>query len=101
VKLAAANPKWLGTVSGREGVGVSFDCPCARCHNRDDRQRINVYIDPPFDGGAPISPAWERSGDTFDSLTLKPSIILRIGDGKGGMVEHWHGFVTAGELRSC
>jgi hypothetical protein len=34
---------------------------------------------------------WRRTGDTFDTLTLTPS-ILRIG-GCG-----WHGFVTNGEV---
>lgn len=34
---------------------------------------------------------WERTGDTFDTLTLKPS-IQRV----GGCA--WHGFITNGEV---
>jgi hypothetical protein len=34
---------------------------------------------------------WNRTGDTFETMTLTPSI-----DGSG--VGHWHGFITNGEV---
>jgi hypothetical protein len=35
---------------------------------------------------------WQRAGDTFDTLTLSPSIDAS----KHG---HWHGFIQGGEIR--
>lgn len=35
---------------------------------------------------------WEREGDTFETLTLKPSV-----DASGW--GHWHGWITNGEVK--
>lgn len=74
----------------REGVGVCFDCPCG---NVDQGHQCFVPFANPLDGGPPIDPprGWQREGDTFDTLTLSPS-ILRVG-GCG-----WHGFIRNGEV---
>ena len=72
------------------GVGVLFNCPCGN-HEEDHR----CYV--PF--ANPIGPGpgrdgdrgWKRTGETFETLTLTPS-ILRLG-GCG-----WHGFITNGEV---
>lgn len=106
--LTELNPKWvdyggeriyrrdekgeLHPVPRRVGVGLVMDCPCGQCGSR-------CYVDfaNPLDGGSPIQPndhVWERTGETFDTLTLRPS-ILRARD-KGGC--GWHGFVTNGEV---
>jgi hypothetical protein len=103
VRLVDLKPRWVGAggdgissadgqpVPRRDGVGVSFDCPCG-C----DR-RCFVAFTNPLDGGSPhISPGqptWERTGDTFETLTLSPS-LLRL-DGCG-----WHGFVEKGGVRT-
>lgn len=103
MKLVDLNPVFLDAggegimtadrkpVERRVGVGIDFDCPCGECG-------IRCYIpfENPLDGSeAPSSgPKWERTGDTFETLTLKPS-ILRTRD-KGGC--GWHGFVTNGEV---
>jgi len=101
MKLTELNPRWVGAggegisdkdgnpVSKREGVGISFDCPCG-CS-----PRVFVSFSNPLDGGEKLRDriTWERTGDTFDNLTLSPS-ILRLG-GCG-----WHGFVTNGEVIS-
>ncbi len=74
-------------VPARPGVGLTFDCPCG-CNERCYTPFAN-----PFDGGPPVEPnrpCWHRTGETFDTMTLTPS-ILRVG-GCG-----WHGFITNGE----
>jgi len=78
----------------RHGIGISFDCPCG-C---DDR--AFVAFKQPLDGGPPIDGdrhTWDRTGDTFEALQLRPS-IQRIG-GCG-----WHGFVglnAPGDVSTC
>ena len=104
MKLIDLDPRWVNAggpgvtkdgkpVPIRIGVGISFDCPCG-CE-------IRVYVDfsNPIDGLGPASRqaeshSWNRTGNTFETLTLTPS-ILRSRD-KGGC--GWHGFVTAGEV---
>lgn len=101
MKLVDLHPEWIGhggegvtdlngkPVPYQAGVGVMFDCPCGgtKCG------RVFVYIDPPLEGPAIHygQTFWQRTGDTFENLTLKPS-ILRLG------VCGWHGFVTNGEV---
>jgi hypothetical protein len=41
-------------------------------------------------------PRWQRTGDTFETLTLTPS-VFRV-KGKGGC--GWYGFITNGEVRT-
>lgn len=94
--LSDLAPAFL-TVGGRL-VGVSFKCPaCA-----DEHCRTWVYVDPPFDAGPVCTPAWQRTGDTFDTLSLSPSILTRQHhegrDAPGAISEHWHGFVTNGQV---
>ena len=63
----------------------------------DDGRR--VYLDRtafyPSSGGQPFdtggAPRWNRTGESFESLTLAPSI--RRLDNCG-----WHGFITNGEV---
>ena len=103
MKLTDLRPKWI-TARGRDGVGVSFDCPCSACARSadKDRQTIAVFFDRPLDGGPALADlkTWQREGDTFEALTLRPSIRFMTRGPDTGLVEHWHGFVTAGELRT-
>ena len=92
IRLTDMEPAWLTTGDGRHGMGVTFNCP--HC---DGNQSIGVFFANPIDGGPPAppdvdpSPRWQRTGDTFDTLTITPSIdVSRSG--------HWHGFVTNGNL---
>lgn len=105
MRLVDLNPSWVGAggegisdargnpVPERHGVGVSFDCPCGcgtRCY---------IPFKNPIDGKPPHDtrstlPTWQRTGDTFEALTLTPS-IQRI----GGC--NWHGFVTNGEIQGA
>lgn len=91
-KLADLDACFLGTHGSdpRTGIGVQFECPCG-CDSP-----IYVAFDRPLDGGPPLpgERCWTRTGDTIETLTLRPS-ILRIG-GCG-----WHGWVTDGEAVTC
>jgi hypothetical protein len=82
----------------REGVGVIFDCPCGA---DGEHHRCYVPFANPLDGGPPNDPkgwnssgGWQREGDTFDTLTLRPSIRRNPAHGGCG----WHGFITKGEV---
>lgn len=91
MKLIDLDPHWLVTESGRLGMGVMFECP----HCREDR--LGVWFANPLDNGSPAAPEhrplprWQRSGDTFETLTLSPSINA---ESHG----HWHGFITNGSI---
>ena len=92
-RIVDLDPAWLTTDDSRHGMGVVFGCPCC-----DGAQSLGVWFANPLDGGPPAgpehdpAPRWQRTGDTFDTLTIMPSIDAS----KGG---HWHGFITAGEVR--
>jgi hypothetical protein len=103
VKLTDLNPKFftLGHWASPHifAIGLTFDCPCCR-----DR-RLAVFFDTPIDPDnvaktfmEPWTPTllnhnlWKRSGDTFDTLTLTPSI-------DASAHGHWHGFIQNGEIR--
>jgi hypothetical protein len=108
MKLTDLNPSWFGAGGAgisrrqpdgslmpapeRRGVGLAFDCPCG-CD-----EKVYVALSNPLDGGAPYTdpgePTWQRTGDTFEALTLSPS-LQRIG-GCG-----WHGWVRGGEVIAC
>jgi hypothetical protein len=82
-------PGGMRTLPDARGAqGVRFDCPHCGCW-------LVAWFRNPV--GAPVAPPdyvpvprWERSGETLDTLTLRPSIDAR---------DHWHGFVTNGDVR--
>lgn len=105
-RLIDVDPRWVSAggegisdkdgnpVPERHGVGISFECPCGLdvgC----DRTRVYVAFSNPLDGGPPHinpgQPTWDRTGDTFETITLQPS-ILRV----GGCA--WHGYLRGGLL---
>lgn len=75
-----------------EGVGIVLDCPCGKCGD-ELYVPFHVALDGTVMPGDP-RPGWEREGTTFETLTLKPS-ILRL-QSKGGC--SWHGYITNGEV---
>jgi hypothetical protein len=126
MKLVDLNPRWVGAggegvynadgtpAAPRSGVGISFDCPCPTCTakrtgdaDHDWYLRVFVGFANPLDGGPAHDPRpgqqWTRTGDTFETLQLSPSIRRhRVGDGGCD----WHGFVgsagaAAGEVITC
>ena len=97
LRLIDLDPRWLNhggeemrDVNGaqvplRAGVGLSLRCPgaCGRT--------IDVLFENPLDGGAAIGGHyWARAGETFDTLTLRPSLLHQCG---------WHGYLTDGEIK--
>jgi hypothetical protein len=115
MKLIELNPRWVGAggegvynadgtpAEERHGVGISFDCPCGK----EECGKVFVTIDPPMDGKGPWDNnrySWKRTGDTFETLTLTPSILRVKGhtDVNGGWHDYhncgWHGFITNGEV---
>ena len=106
MKFTELNPRFVGSggegitdkdgnpVPERKGIGVSFDCPCGS----KDCRRAFIQFSNPMDGGAPIDAdgrhTWQRSGDTFETMSLTPS-IQRMDNCR------WHGFITNGEVIKC
>ncbi len=113
MRLSELNPRWCNETPTLQGVyqGVTFDCP--HCKIR----RLGVWFDVPIGEGSPVDIEafqktldcdhpdhqldlhethltllhWHREGDTFENLTLTPSIDAS----KFGC---WHGFITNGEI---
>ncbi len=101
MKLTELDPSFVGNggegvtdangnpVPWRDGVGLELACPCG-CG-----EYFYVGFANPLDGGPPVCeghPHWQRTGDTFETLTLTPSILRKSGCG-------WHGFIN-GEIRT-
>lgn len=105
MRLTDLNPRWVGAggegvtrngepVPERHGVAISFDCPCG-CDSR-----CCIEFNNPIDGQGPHDTTrnlWDRTGDTFETLQLTPS-IQRV----GGCA--WHGYIglqIPGEVTKC
>lgn len=110
-RLVNYEPHWINLPQAAPGVrfyiGVSFinpmgeRGPCPACgHNRDKRLAVSFW--PPIDPENLLAlmdrPAMEQmaknyhhrsSGETFDALTITPSI---------GLDPLWHGNITNGEI---
>lgn len=92
-RLVDADPSFYTDHAGtRTGLGLTFDCPI------HENCFLAVPFANPLDGG-PAEPrkTWQRDGDTFESLTLSPSI--RILGGDEGC--EWHGFIRSGLFETC
>lgn len=100
MKLTELNPRWVG-IHGWSSesifyIGVTFDSPLRR------GQRLSALFANPIDPEGlmakygwglpfPDQKHWQRSGETFETLTLSPSLdFSRYGE--------WHGHITAGEI---
>lgn len=72
-RLVDCNPRWV-CWSGREGIdaidAVHFDCP-----EGHDSCVFDIPFTPALDGSPQtLGVRWQRTGDTFETLTLSPSI---------------------------
>lgn len=102
MRLVDLEPRWaidadivIGGVTrhydNRHGMAISFWCPCG-CRGTDRETRLGVWFKNPIDGLPPTDDAdklWGRVGDTFETLTLSPSI-------DASHLGHWHGFIAGG-----
>jgi hypothetical protein len=103
-KLTDLNARFL-PLHGSDGkclAGVELDCPCGhpKC--------VSLFV--PFKnpigvGAGPYGEkGWERTGDTIERLTLRPS-VQRVANGPYEGDDHfvcsWHGYITDGEARTC
>lgn len=102
-RLVDLEPEWVRR-TGRV-VGVRFTCPIddGPGPHREGHQVAVLFANPP-DGGPPhpddpdcvgnnSGQRWTRSGATFETLSISPSIDCTAAD------RHcWHGFVSAGEV---
>ena len=69
--------------------------------------KLIVWFENPLDGGPSIDPTkhraplWKRGGETFETLSLTPSINATERDPETGAVTtaHWHGFILNGQLQ--
>lgn len=86
---------------GRHGMGMTFACPhCVALHpgvleRGGPVQFLGVWFANPIDGLVPTDGAthlWQRGGDSFENLTLTPSV-------DASSSGHWHGFITNGEIK--
>ncbi len=103
IRLSDLAPTWSvlfthsvvgNVVEGRAGMGITFLCPHCKT------QPLGVWFANPIDGG-PAAPddlcrdsngnivRWQRIGDTFETLTLVPSIDT-------SQHGHWHGYIRNG-----
>lgn len=96
MKLTDINAAFLRAHGEDRYSFVRFDCPCG-C-----RMRAGVSFTPALDGSAVPEERknWQRvSGDTLETITLTPSILLEPDPNVG--CKGWHGFLQNGELRTC
>lgn len=79
-----------GEPDGSPPAGILFGCPCG-CGSM-----WGVSIRPGEAG-----PTWNWDGNR-EQPTLTPSILIyQMNERAEKIGEHWHGFLTAGEFRSC
>lgn len=107
MKLTELKPRWTGYASNDKRDeqiinGLTFLCP--HC-GLQTGQRLGVLFHPPIDEGGWLAKGvtifhgaveWTRTGDTFETLTLSPSINTM--QNRMDFANHWHGFFTNGEV---
>jgi hypothetical protein len=100
MKLTDLNPRWIGVHGWSSDsvfhIGVTFDSPLR------SGQRLAALFTPPIDPAGltakhewgvpfPEQKHWQRSGDTFATLTLSPSLDFSASG-------EWHGHIINGEI---
>src|SRR3569833_3551737 len=101
MRLTELNPRWVGT--GTIITGITFDCPHCRA------QRLGVTFKNAIDPEGWLAKGvtrhhaaseWNRVGETFEKLTLTPSIDTTRPDpnSRVDFQGHWHGYIVHGEV---
>lgn len=105
MRLTDLNPRWYTIGDSPDIVGLTFDCPCCGPDGKPTslgtnyRPRIGVLFKEEIDrDGLPndvhwsrAGAKWHREGETFETLTLAPSINCE-------QFGHWHGWIKNGEV---
>lgn len=100
---------WTLYSGNRHGIGVMFECPkCVKAGlPKEKRTLAPVRFANPIDGGPPENrpgvPAWQRTGDTLETLTLSPSVDMSRSHNKPNPPHAdghigWHGHIINGEI---
>ena len=109
MRLSELAPRWVTLAQWASPspfyTGVSFLCPCCEhtpcptCgHERGKRLAFQFW--PPIDPDGLLGMVFELAdnnghrriaGDTFDTLTIEPSVGFE-------QIGHWHGRITNGEM---
>lgn len=114
MKLTELEPRWFDVPgTGTDKDGVTFLCPCAFCRSNPSRAaRLAVQFANPI--GTEPKPAmsnqdkyrhvhelgtfdvppgflWQRAGETFETLTVYPSVDASASG-------HWHGYIQNGDV---
>lgn len=100
MRLTDLQPHWTTFADPSANIrsGITFQCPHCKT------QRLGVLFANPIDPDKWLEKGitrphaqceWHREGETFDTLTLTPSVDASRIDVGG----HWHGFITNGEIQ--
>jgi len=114
MKLTDLNPHWVTVPQAAPGyhgddssyvklyIGITFRCPHCHAGERGEVFYIGIFFANPVDPdnwlpritplGKLAEHVWNRTGDTFETLSLTPSV-------DASKYGHWHGFITNGEVR--
>lgn len=96
--LTELHPRWITPIRFAHAIptGVSFDCPCCRTTRLSTNFRQPIDPDGLLAGTTwrAIEPAWDRTGEGFDTLSLTPSVDF-------SAYGHWHGSIVNGEVVSA
>lgn len=96
MKLSDLSPRWIKHID-TDKVGFTFLCPHCR------EIRLSIYFWPPIDPDGYFNNVvfvndlkdirkWNRIGESFENLSLTPSI-------DASEHGHWHGFISNGEVK--
>ena len=91
---ADGSSRWSRDEPQPRAQAIIFLCPKCYAANGGPVGTHSIIV--PFkdrdvpDGFMPMMPRWAATGETFDTLTTKPSIAINGGCG-------WHGWITDGE----
>lgn len=95
MRLSELHPDWYGWHGEAGRIGVTFDCPVHLLGHR-----VYVPFANPLEGRPEVrNHLWQRVGETFETLTLTPSVNYQLYDnGQPRDPTCWHGFITNGEV---
>lgn len=99
MRLRELDPRWYGWYLEGGRIGLTFECPVHR--GTPQAHRCAVPFTNPIEGRPETERRhlWHRTGDSFDTLTLSPSVdYTRYDNGELRDPTCWHGFVRNGEV---